>query len=198
MSRWQHRIREALSKIFLVSELTKFLQFWSEVDSFGTKRWFQGKSPWWSLNARERLNQAGDTPPNNLCTLSMMKNIGAKLILDILSLKSQGKKLTIFTPLPLTHREERTGCWSIQYTRLGRLFFKKYFSFISGLHCRPLMKQEGSSSTIDPWRRRRRVALMGLRLALVSQLSGQQAISRRDQGSRIGVSEEWGSGHNEY
>ena len=63
-----------------------------------------------TLNARGSLNQAGDTPPNNLCTLSTMKNISAKLILDILSLKSQGKKLTIFTPLPLTHREERTGC----------------------------------------------------------------------------------------
>ena len=92
-------------------------------------------------------------------------------------------------------------------------FTKSIFLFISGLHC-PLMKQEGSSSTIDPWRRRR-VALMGLRLALVSQLSGQQAISRRDQGSRIWISmdwgsshsseyqgsrigEDWGSGHNEY
>ena len=62
-----------------------------------------------TLNARGSLNQAGDTPPNNLCTLSTMKNISAKLILDILSLTSQGKNLK-FTPLPLTHQEERTGC----------------------------------------------------------------------------------------
>ena len=63
-----------------------------------------------TLNARGSLNQAGDTPPNNLCTLSTMKNIGAKFILDILSPMSLGKKLKNFTPLPLTYQEERTGC----------------------------------------------------------------------------------------
>ena len=61
-----------------------------------------------------------------------MKDIGAKLILDILSLTSQGKKLKIFAPLPLTHQEERTGCWSIQYTGVWRLFYKKYFSLHIG------------------------------------------------------------------
>ena len=94
---------------------------------------------------------------------------------------------------------EKKGQAADRYSTLGceGYFTKSIFPFISGLHC-PLMKQEGSSSTIDPWRRRRRVALMGLRLALVSKLSGQQAISRRDQGSRIGIGEDWGSGHNEY
>lgn len=57
-----------------------------------------------------------------------MKDIDAKLILDILSLTSQGKKLKIFTSLPLTHQEERTGCWSIQYTGVLRSFYKMYFS----------------------------------------------------------------------
>ena len=92
---------------------------------------------------------------------------------------------------------KKKGQAADRYSTLGceGYFTEIIFPFISGLHC-PLMKQEGSSSTIDPWRRRRRVALMGLRLALVSQLSGEQAISRRDQGSRIG--EDWGSGHNKY
>ena len=57
-----------------------------------------------------------------------MKDIDAKLILDILSLTSQGKKLKIFTLLPLTHQEERPGCWSIQYTGVLRSFYKMYFS----------------------------------------------------------------------
>ena len=75
----------------------------------------EAKSGWWVI-----LHQ--------IIFVSTMKDIGAKLILDILSLTSQGKNLTVFTPLPLTHQEERTGCWSIQYTGVWRLFYKKYFS----------------------------------------------------------------------
>ena len=57
----------------------------------------EAKSGWWVI-----LHQ--------IIFVSTMKDIGAKLILDILSLTSQGKKLKIFTSLPLTHQEERTGC----------------------------------------------------------------------------------------